>query len=174
MAHLQAAIADGLRDAPIEAAKCRAPRADHDLRLAGLATTAIARPFAMALRSCSKMLRSGMASGVPVRLSEALTVRARAAAEVLDRSLTEQVEHWARLGQVVEGAISARTVQRLKARSYDADLAHRLTVAATAEGRARAARLIRERNPVRHGVDEAGAIVRIGRRRKRSSRPRPR
>ena len=113
-----------------------------------------------------------MASGVPVRLSEALTVRARAAAEVLDRSLTEQVEHWARLGQVVEGAISAGAVQRLKTRSYDPELTERLAAAATAAGRAKAAKLIRERNVIRHGIADDGSIVALDRsgRRSRSSK----
>lgn len=115
-----------------------------------------------------------MANGVPVRLSEALTVRARTAAEVLDRSLTEQVEHWARLGQVVEAAISAGAVQRLKARSYDPELTGRLAVAATAEGRAKAAKLIRERNAVRHGIGEDGSIVRVARSGKRAKLPKPR
>jgi hypothetical protein len=99
-----------------------------------------------------------MANGVPVRLSEQLTVRARTAAETQNRSLTEQVEHWALLGQVVEDAIMSATVQRLKARSHDPDLAERLAIANTAEGRAKAAKLIRERNPVRHGVDSNGSI----------------
>jgi hypothetical protein len=110
-----------------------------------------------------------MANGVPVRLSEALTKRARAAAEVLDRSMTEQVEHWARLGQVVEAAISAQTVERLKLRSYDPELSQRLAFAATADGRAAAASLIRARNPVRHGVGDDGRIVRTGRGRRRST-----
>jgi hypothetical protein len=109
------------------------------------------------------MLQSSMASGVPVRLSHALTVHARTAAEVLDRSLTEQVEHWARLGQVVEAAISADAVTRLKRRSYDPELAGRLAVADTAAGRARAAKLIRERNAIRHGIAEDGTIVAIAR-----------
>jgi hypothetical protein len=123
-----------------------------------------------------------MASGVPVRLSEALTLRARAAATVLDRSLTEQVEHWARLGQVVEGAISAGAVHRLKTRSYDPELTERLAVAATPAGRAKAAKLIRERNAIRHGIAEDGsedgsmvAVDRSGRRagsRARSSKQR--
>jgi hypothetical protein len=108
-----------------------------------------------------------MAHGVPVRLSEALAKRARAAADVLDRSMTEQVEHWARLGQVVEAAISAQTVERLKLRSYDPELPERLAFAASAEGRAAAARLIRERNPVRHSVGDDGRIVRTGQRRRR-------
>jgi len=115
-----------------------------------------------------------MASGIPVRLSEALAVRARTAAKLLDRSLTEQVEHWARLGQVVEDAISAATVQRLKARSHDPELGRRLDAAATAEGRAKAAKLIRERNAVRHGIDDGGAIVRLGSSRKPTKRAKAR
>lgn len=111
-----------------------------------------------------------MTNGVPVRLSETLAKRARAAADVLDRSMTEQVEHWARLGQVVEAAISARTVEQLKARSYDPELPQRLAFAATAEGRAAAAKLIRERNAVRYGVGDDGRLVRTGRGRRRSIR----
>jgi hypothetical protein len=86
-----------------------------------------------------------MANGVPVRLSEALTVRARTAASVLERSLTEQVEHWARLGQAVEAAISSGAMHALKARSHDPDLADRLAFADTAAGRKAAAQLIRAR-----------------------------
>jgi hypothetical protein len=112
-------------------------------------------------------------SGVPVRLSQALTVRAREAAQVLDRSLTEQVEHWARLGQVVEAAIGASTVQRLKARSYDPDLAQRLAVATTAEGRDKAAKLIRARDAVRHGVEHGRAVVRVVGPHKRATRAKP-
>jgi hypothetical protein len=108
-----------------------------------------------------------MANGVPVRLSEALTARAREAASVLDRSITEQVEHWARLGQIVEAAVSGGAVERLKARSHDPRLPALLASADTSAGRARAARLIRDRNSVRHGINEAGAIVKVVRARKR-------
>lgn len=104
-----------------------------------------------------------MANGIPVRLSEALTVRARVAAEQQDRSLTEQVEHWARLGQAVEDAVLAATVQRLKARSHDPDLTKRLELAASDEGRAKAAALIRSRNAIRHGIGPGGDVVQIGR-----------
>ena len=109
-----------------------------------------------------------MANGIPVRLSVDLTLRARTAAEVLDRSLTQQVEHWARLGQVVESAIQAATVERLKARSYDPHLSARLALATTAEGRAKAAALILERNAIRHGVGPSGRVVRASRSRKLS------
>ena len=115
-----------------------------------------------------------MANGVPVRLSEGLAARVRASAAVLDRSLTEQVEHWARLGQIVESVISAGAVERLKTRSVDRELSQRLDAADTPAGRARAATLIRERNPVRHGLDTSGALVRSGRRGNRTKLAKPR
>lgn len=109
-----------------------------------------------------------MANGIPVRLSGDLTVRARAAATTLERSLTEQVEHWARLGQVVEDAILATTVHRLKARSHDPDLQTRISRAMTPEGQETAAELIKRRNPVRHGVDsKAGRTARTKKSKKR-------
>lgn len=110
-----------------------------------------------------------MANGVPVRLSEALTQRARTAAEVLDRSLTEQVEHWARLGQVVEAAIAAGAVLQLKSKSYDAELGDRLAMADTDLGRANAAALIKKRNAVRYGEGASGDLVKIARSGKRSA-----
>jgi hypothetical protein len=97
-------------------------------------------------------------TGIPVRLSGALAARARAAAQTQDRSLTEQVEHWAQLGRVVEEAIMAATVQRLKTRSHDADLDKRIALAMTSDGQAKAARMIAERNPVRHGIESSGTI----------------
>ena len=97
-------------------------------------------------------------TGIPVRLSGALAARAREVAVTQERSLTEQVEHWARLGQAVEEAIMAATVQRLKARSHDPELANRLSFATTADGRAKAAQLIEQRNPIRHGIEADGSI----------------
>lgn len=115
-----------------------------------------------------------MANGIPVRLSEALTVRARTVAAVQDRSLTEQVEHWARLGQVVEAAISADTMQRLKALSHDEGLADALAVADTAEGRAAAQALIRAENPVRYEELSRGTMVAVTREGERSGVASPR
>jgi ParD-like antitoxin of type II bacterial toxin-antitoxin system len=95
-------------------------------------------------------------NGIPVRLSEALASSARAAAAVTERSLTEQVEHWARLGAAVEAVVSHRTVTVLKTRSHDPELGARLAFAKTPGGRAHAAQLIAERDPVRHGSAAEG------------------
>ena len=109
-----------------------------------------------------------MANGVPIRLSAALTQSAREVASVLDRSLTEQVEHWARLGQLIEAAVSSGTVAHLKARSYDANIPKLLAFVDTAAGKAKAIELIRERNEARHGGD-ATAIYRLDRKGKKSA-----
>jgi hypothetical protein len=108
-----------------------------------------------------------MSNGIPIRLSAALTESAREVASVLDRSLTEQVEHWDRLGQLVEAAVTSGTVAQLKARSYDAKVPKLLAFADTAEGKAKAVALIRERNEVRHGAF-SGAIYKLDRKGKKS------
>jgi hypothetical protein len=94
--------------------------------------------------------------GVPVRLSTALAERARAAAAIEDRSLTEQVEHWTRLGELIEATLRASSVRQLKTLSHDARLRERLAAADTPAGRRKTARLVRARGGPRYGV--AGTI----------------
>src|SRR5712692_10033373 len=94
-------------------------------------------------------------NGIPIRLSAGLALGAREAAEIQDRSLTEQVEHWARLGQAVEAAVSTRTIVRLKTISYDKRLPRVLAAADTAAARKRVARSIARMNPVRYGATAA-------------------
>ncbi|MBA3395234.1 MAG: hypothetical protein H0T89_21480 [Deltaproteobacteria bacterium] len=109
-----------------------------------------------------------MKYGPPIRLTAALASHAREAAQIQERSLTEQVEHWARIGQIVEATVLSATVERLKALSHDARIPSLLAAADTVAGRRKAARLIRERNPVRHGtVGNDPAIVKVGRARRR-------
>ncbi len=97
-------------------------------------------------------------ASIPVRLSAKLATRAKAVASTQDRSLTEQVEHWARLGELVENAVSAATVERLKAQSYDFEA--RLAFSQTPEGRVKALALIESRNPVRYGMSR-GKLVKV-------------
>src|SRR5690606_27235162 len=53
-------------------------------------------------------------SAVAIRISPALAEQARAAAADADRSLTGQVEHWARLGRAIEPILSAPAIAALK------------------------------------------------------------
>jgi hypothetical protein len=46
--------------------------------------------------------------GVPVKLSDDLVNEAREEAKAADRSITSQIEHWARLGRTVEGVVRHR------------------------------------------------------------------
>lgn len=118
-----------------------------------------------------------MAYGSPIRLSVALTKSAREVASVLDRSLTEQVEHWARLGQLVETAVSASVTTQLKARSYAVDVPKLIAYADSAAGKAKAIELIRARNEYRYGADptpELAPIYRVNREGKKTKLPKPR
>jgi len=49
-----------------------------------------------------------------VKLSDELVERAREEAEASDRSITSQIEHWARLGQKVEGVLRHEEIVQLK------------------------------------------------------------
>lgn len=102
-------------------------------------------------------------AGVPIRLSGPLAARARRAAHLFDRSLTEQIEHWTRLGQLVEAAASGAAVERLKAQSYDARLPDLVASADSTAGRRKAARLARARGGARYGLasDDPDVIVRV-------------
>jgi len=52
--------------------------------------------------------------GMPVKLSDELVRLARKEAEAADRSLTAQIEHWAKLGRSVETALGHGEVLALK------------------------------------------------------------
>lgn len=51
---------------------------------------------------------------VAVKLSDSLAEDARAASEGADRSLTGQIEHWARLGKAVEPLFNVPTIAAFK------------------------------------------------------------
>lgn len=99
-------------------------------------------------------------AGIPVRLSAQLATRAKEAAQIQDRSLTEQVEHWARLGEAVEAATSASTVALLKAASYGQSIDDALSFARSPEGRAHAKVVIERDNPVRY-EQSGGKITKL-------------
>src|SRR5436309_7658155 len=52
--------------------------------------------------------------GTSLKLSDDLVNQARAEAAEADRSLTSQIEHWARLGRSVENVLSLEQVGALK------------------------------------------------------------
>jgi len=104
-----------------------------------------------------------MKYGIPIRLSSNLATQAREVADIADRSLTEQVEHWARLGQIVEASVSSATVTKLKALSYDAALPGLVAAADSPTARAETAVAVRARakgSIYGVAVDDPDVIVR--------------
>jgi hypothetical protein len=101
-----------------------------------------------------------MATGVPVRLSAQLAERARKAAEIQERSLTQQVEHWARMGELLDEVIN-RSGTRFKAASHDPLLHARL--ADTPEKREQARQLIFSRPGPWYSVEPGEPTVVIRR-----------
>lgn len=80
--------------------------------------------------------------GMPVKLSDELVVSAREEAASADRSITGQIEHWAKIGRSVETVLRHQDVQALKRSPADATLTGpaRRAVKAVLE------RLVAERN----------------------------
>lgn len=61
--------------------------------------------------------------GMPVKLSDDLVEQAREEAKVADRSITSQIEHWARLGRTVESLLRHEDVSALKRAAGDSEAA---------------------------------------------------
>ncbi len=57
--------------------------------------------------------------GRPIKLSDHLAAAADQAAQVADRSVPGQIEHWANLGRAVEQALTGHAVQLLKSSAGD-------------------------------------------------------
>ncbi|MET0283536.1 MAG: hypothetical protein ABW352_03680 [Polyangiales bacterium] len=97
----------------------------------------------------------------PVKLSDALVEDARETGEVAERSIASQIEHWARLGRVVEAVLRGDEVLALKKRRGAVSLSSALDVD-SAEGHARF-RAQREARPFPHyeRTSERGVFARI-------------
>jgi hypothetical protein len=55
-----------------------------------------------------------VAMGTPLKVSDSLFAVAKQEASAMDRSITSQVEHWARIGRAVEVVLSHRELLTLK------------------------------------------------------------
>lgn len=62
-----------------------------------------------------------MPAAVAIKVSSDLAEAARAEAEHADRSLTGQIEHWAKLGRVLESKIPVPVINALKRSKGDLD-----------------------------------------------------
>ena len=80
--------------------------------------------------------------GMPVKLSDELVASARKEAANTDRSITGQIEHWAKIGRSVETVLRHQDVQALKRSPADATT---LTVPARRAVQAVLERLVTEK-----------------------------
>jgi hypothetical protein len=99
----------------------------------------------------------------PVKLSEELVLDARLTAQVNERSISSQVEYWARLGRAVEGVMRTRGATALKRLGDAKPVSQSLAAAETPTGRARLQAVLAER-PFPHfeaAKDRPGLLIKI-------------
>ncbi len=102
-----------------------------------------------------------MAATTPLRFDSAFVNEARFSAELMERSVTAQVEFWAKLGRVAEAVFAHDRIQLLKATGRVQDLDTLLARVGTPEGRELAkAEIARHGTPI-YGTDpmHPGLIV---------------
>lgn len=99
----------------------------------------------------------------PVKLSDALVLDARLAGEICERSLTGQVEFWARLGRAIEPLLMGTQVLALCRNGAAQPLSACLESVDSVEGRQRVAEFL-ESQPFPHyeqAPNEPGYLIRI-------------
>jgi hypothetical protein len=99
----------------------------------------------------------------PVKLSDALVLDARLAAQAGERSIAGQVEFWAQLGRSIEMLLQGRQVLALRRSASTRPLSACLESADAPEGRARVAAWL-ESQPFPHyrpHPDQPGLLLRI-------------
>ena len=93
--------------------------------------------------------------GLPVKLSEELALRARLEAEASERSITAQIEHWARLGAALEEVLGHRQALALKKAGRAVPLDRALSRAVSVEGQEAALRHLASTPELRYSTDPA-------------------
>ena len=81
-------------------------------------------------------------SSIPLRIDSALVNQARSAGALFDRPPTAQIEHWAKLGRVLESVLLGESVAKVKQRGNVADLDQVVALSQSEKGRRKALALI--------------------------------
>jgi len=89
----------------------------------------------------------------PLRLSNELLVEAREAGARFHRSITQQVEHWAQIGRVIEATLTYSSAGKLKDLSRQPDLNAVLTKAESREGKRKVLAAIKARKQPTYSAD---------------------
>jgi hypothetical protein len=101
--------------------------------------------------------------GLPIKISDALTLAARTEAEVFERSIASQVEHWAQIGRAVEQLLGHDQVAALKRQAGVREFSEAMRQASSEAGQRRALAHLRKLGGPRYSLDPSrrGGILRI-------------
>ncbi|MFO1313944.1 MAG: hypothetical protein U1F41_17970 [Burkholderiales bacterium] len=101
--------------------------------------------------------------GQPIKISEDLALAAREEADVCERSIASQVEHWARIGRAVELVLGHGQVVALKRRAALPELTDAMREATSEAGQRKALKHVAKLGGPRFGVDpdHPGFLIRI-------------
>ena len=101
--------------------------------------------------------------GQPIKISESLALAARTEAEVFERSIASQIEHWARIGRAVEQVLGHGQLAALKRQAGMPEFEDAMRKATSEAGQRRALDRLRKLGGPRYSVDptQRRTIVRI-------------
>jgi len=106
------------------------------------------------------MLQIAMMASIPLRIDSELVNLARTSGTLFDRPATAQIEHWAKLGRVLESVLSGESVAKVKQRGNVADLDQVVAMSQTQAGRDKALALIAQQaGPVYETDPEAPELI---------------
>src|SRR5437879_208643 len=98
----------------------------------------------------------------PVKISDALVLDARLTGEVAERSITGQIEFWARLGRAIEPLLRGDHAMALRRAGDSKPLSECIQSADSSKGRRRVIEHLKgRRHPHYEQADSPGLLVRI-------------
>ena len=102
-----------------------------------------------------------MSTTVPLRIDSELVHQARSAGAIFDRTPTAQIEHWAKLGRVLDSVLSGKSIANVKQRARVAGIEQIVSLSQTKAGQAKARAIISRHGGPVYGADPArpGVVV---------------
>jgi hypothetical protein len=101
--------------------------------------------------------------GQPIKIGDDLVLAAREEAEVCERSIASQVEHWARIGRAIEQILGHGQILALKRQAGFPEFDRAMRKATSEAGQRRALAHLKKVGAPRYGVDpeRPGTVIRV-------------
>ena len=97
---------------------------------------------------------------IPLRIDSVLVNQARSAGTLADRPPTAQIEHWAKLGRVLDSVLSGRSAAKVKEVARVTALENVVALSQSEAGRKRARSIIaRHQGPVYETDDKTPGVI---------------